>query len=79
MRMERREKRQRERRKRRGGEGREREKERERERTGTGIEEMCGGRNSFFKTFASLTEGTILRGGFAVFIPGVGVAKCQCS
>ncbi|KYM80616.1 hypothetical protein ALC53_08954 [Atta colombica] len=36
---------------------------------------MCGGRNSFFKTFASLTEGTILRGGFAVFIPGVGVAK----
>ncbi|KYQ54084.1 hypothetical protein ALC60_06956, partial [Trachymyrmex zeteki] len=26
-------------------------------------------------TFASLTEGTILRGGFAVFIPGAGVAK----
>ncbi|KYN10357.1 hypothetical protein ALC57_17544 [Trachymyrmex cornetzi] len=36
---------------------------------------MCGGRNSFFKTFASLTESTILRGGFAVFIPGAGVAK----
>lgn len=32
----------------------------------------------FFKALASLTEGTILRRGFAVFIPGAGVAKCQC-
>ncbi|KYM96196.1 hypothetical protein ALC62_13248 [Cyphomyrmex costatus] len=36
---------------------------------------MRGGKELFFKTFASLTEGTILRGGFAVFIPGAGVAK----
>lgn len=32
----------------------------------------------FFKAFASLTEGTILHRGFAVFNLGAGVAKCQC-
>lgn len=35
-------------------------------------------RDSFFKAFASLSEGIILHGGFIVFNLGAGVAKCQC-
>jgi hypothetical protein len=57
---------------------REREEEKERRRKGE-TKEGDGERNgTLFKAFTSLTEGAILRGGFAVFIPSAGVAKCQC-